>query len=310
MKRYLNGKNFEFQGSKEDFYEGSYNQIPQSVFQVLEMVNNETESMLGVKSFHGGISGQTLGSTATSARGALDAVSVRRLDIVRNLAENLIKPMMRKWMAYNTEFLNPEEVIRITNEDFVPVKRDDLKGNIDIIIEISTAEDNSAKAQELSFLLQTLGQQLDPGMLKILMNQIAKLHKMPDLAKMIEEYQPQPDPYVEQMKMLEMEKLKSEIEERRSRSRENATDVRAKTARAMVDEAKARQLDSDVDLKDLDFTRKASGREFQERLMEKGVDFGSRMDERVQDQKGRIAEKLLDRDTQLSLARMQGLTRQ
>jgi hypothetical protein len=286
LKRFLNGKNFEFNGSREDFFEGSYNQIPQSVFQVLEMTNSESESLLGVKSFSGGINGQTLGSTATSARGALDAVSVRRLDIVRNLAENLIKPLMRKWMAYNAEFLQEQEVVRITNEQFIPIARDDLKGAIDIQIEVSTAEDNSAKAQELSFLLQTLGQQLDPGMLKLLMNQIAKLYKMPDLAKQIEEYQPQPDPFTEQMKQLEMEKLKAEIEERYSRSRENATDVRAKTAKAMLDEARAANLGSDTDLKDLEFTRKADGVDFDEEMIKKEH----------------------DRGTQASLARMKNLT--
>jgi hypothetical protein len=227
-----------------------------------------------------------LGSTATSARGALDAVSVRRLDIVRNLAENLIMPLMRKWMAYNAEFLQEQEVVRITNEQFIPIARDDLKGAIDIQIEVSTAEDNSAKAQELSFLLQTLGQQLDPGMLKLLMNQIAKLYKMPDLAKQIEEYQPQPDPFTEQMKQLEMEKLKAEIEERYSRSRENATDVRAKTAKAMLDEARAANLGSDTDLKDLEFTRKADGVDFDEEMIKKEH----------------------DRGTQAGLARMKNLT--
>lgn len=48
-------------------------------------------------------------------------------------------------------FLEAEEIVRITNEEFIPIKRDDLTGNIDIDISISTAEDNNAKSQELSF---------------------------------------------------------------------------------------------------------------------------------------------------------------
>ena len=271
-KRYLNGKNFVFNGSTADFYDGSYNQLPNSVFDVLTLVNNETESMLGVKSFSGGITGSGLGSTATSARGALDAVSVRKLDIVRNLAENLIKPLMRKWMSYNSEFLQEEEVIRITNEQFIPIRRDDLKGNIDIEIEVSTAEDNAAKGQQLSFLLQTLGQGMDPGMQKLVMGQIAKLHKMPDLAKMLEEYQPQPDPYVQEMRMLELQMKKVEIMERQSRAEENAADLRLKTANAVLAEANAREKNSTADLKDLDFTSKMDGREEQARMAEKDHD--------------------------------------
>lgn len=268
-KRFLNGKNFEFNGNPNDMFEGSYNQLPSSVFDVLSMINGENESMLGVKSFSGGISGAGFGSTARAAGGALDAVAVRRLDIIRNIAENLIKPIMRKWMAYNSEFLQPEEVIRITNEKFVEIKRDDLQGFVDIEIEVSTAENNSAKAQELSFLLQTLGQNMDPAMQKLLMGQISKLNKMPDLAKQIEEFEPQPDPYLEQMKQLELEMKKVEIYERKSRADENAIDMRLKAAKASLEEAKVRKLGSDTDLVDLDFTRKADGTEFSEEMTRK-----------------------------------------
>jgi len=271
-KRFLNGKNFEYNGSQADFFEGSYNSIPGSVFNVLEMINNETESMLGVKSFSGGINGSGLGSTATAARGALDAVSVRRLDIVRNIAENLIKPLMRKWMSYNSEFLQPEEIIRITNEEFIPIKRDDLKGLVDISIHVSTAEDNAAKAQELAFMMQTGQQTMDPDETRMIRAEIARLQKMPELAKKIEEYQPQPDPLVQRQRELEIKKLEVEIMERESRARENYVDIRAKNAKAALDEAKAREVGSNTDLKDLEFTRKADGSEFQEKIAEKGYD--------------------------------------
>lgn len=271
-KRFLSNKNFEYNGNSGDFFEGSYNQIPGSVFDVLGMLNSESESMLGVKSFSGGINGNQLGSTATASKGVLDAVSVRRMDIVRNISENLIKPLLRKWMSYNSEFLQENEVIRISNGEFVPVRRDDLNGNIDIEIEVTTAEDSSAKAQELSFVLQTMGPNMETGMTNILMSQFFKLHKMPDLAKMIEEYQPQPDPIQEELRGLEVKKVKSEIAERMSRTTENETDKRLKNAKAVQEEARARSVDSDTDLKDLDFLKKSSGEDFNERITEKVLD--------------------------------------
>lgn len=274
-KRFLNGKNFEFNGSQADFYEGNFNAIPQSVFAVMEQNNNESESMLGVKAFTGGIAGASLGSTARAAGGVLDAVSVRRLDIVRNISENLIKPLMRKWMSYNSEFLQEEEVIRITNDEFVPIKRDDLTGSVDIEIEVSTAEDNSAKAQELSFLLQTLGQHMDQGMRNLIMGQIAKLNRMPDLALQLENYQPQPDPFVEEMKQLELEEKKANIVERNSRAQENMVDMDLKGANANLSRAKTRELGSEADLKDQDFVRKSDGTDFRERMAEKGFDHNS-----------------------------------
>jgi len=89
--RYLQGRNFEFNGTPQDFWQGSYNSIPGSAFDVLGLMNNEIESLTGVKSFSGGITGSSLGPSATAARGAMDATAVRRMNIVRNIAENLVK---------------------------------------------------------------------------------------------------------------------------------------------------------------------------------------------------------------------------
>ncbi len=291
-KRFLNGKNFEFNGSQADFYEGGYNAIPQSVFAVMEQNNNETESMVGVKAFTGGIKGASLGSTARAAGGVLDAVSVRRLDIVRNIAENLINPLMRKWMSYNGEFLREEEIVRITNEEFVPVKRDDLRGEIDIEIEVSTAEDNSSKAQELSFLLQTLGQDMDQEMRNLLMSQIAKLHRMPDLAKQLEEYQPKPDPFTEKMKELEIAEKEVNIIERQSRADENRVDIEEKKTQAMLNRAKTRELLSGTDIKDLEFTQIADG-----------TKHAQKMEELTSSQRSTERQKLQDNLTKLAVAK-------
>ncbi|MEE8599206.1 MAG: hypothetical protein V3S69_06840, partial [Dehalococcoidales bacterium] len=286
-KRFLNGKNFEYNGSQSDFYEGGYNAIPASVFAVMEQNNNETESMLGVKAFSGGIAGASLGSTAKAAGGVLDAVSVRRLDIVRNIAENLIKPLIRKWMSYNSKFLREEEVIRITNEEFVAIRRDDLKGEIDLEIEVSTAEDNAAKVQDLTFMLQTMGPDMDQGMRNILMSEVFRLKRLPDIAKAIAEYQPQPDPFVEEMKKLEMRKLIAEIKERESRSAENAVDMVAKQSQANLNDAKARELGSSADNKDLDFTRKIDGKEFDEDMKKEAFKHGSIMQQKQLDAKNK-----------------------
>ena len=112
-KKFLQGKNFEFKGTPADFWQGSFNQIPGSVFDMLQLMNNEIESQTGVNAFSKGLTGNSLGSSATAARGMLDATALRRLHLVRNIAENLVKPLMRKWMAYNSEFLEEEEVIRV-----------------------------------------------------------------------------------------------------------------------------------------------------------------------------------------------------
>ena len=262
-KKFLKGENFEFNGTPGDFWQGSYNQLPSSAFDMLNLQNNEIESQTGVKSFSGGISGNSLGSTATGARGALDATATRRLNLVRNMSENMIKPIMRKWMAYNAEFLEEEEVIRITNDEYVPIRRDDLAGKIDIDISISTSEDNAAKSQELSFLLQTVGPSEDPSIRREIMAQIMDLMRMPEQAKKIRDYQPPVDPVQQKMQELQIAKLEAEIEKIRAdaanklaSSVENEADRDEKLAQAELKRAQARKLLSEADNLDLDFLKK------------------------------------------------------
>lgn len=261
--RFLQGKNFEFVGSREDFWQGSYNSIPNSVFDMLGLMNNEIESLSGTKSFSQGITGASLGSTATGARGALDATTVRRMHLVRNISENLVKPLMRKWMAYNAVFLEEEEVIRVTNKEYVEIRRDDLEGYIDIDIAVATAEDNSAKAQELSFLLQTLGPNEDPSIRRQILGNIFELLRMPAEAEALRQFEPQPDPIQEELARLQVENLQNEnlklaaqIEESRARAAEAQYDMKLKQARAEHELARARKIGSETDLKDLEFILK------------------------------------------------------
>ena len=173
---------------------------------------------------------------------------------------------MRKWMSYNAEFLDEEEVVRITNEQFVPIRRDDLLGNIDIDISISTAEDNNAKSQELSFLLQTLGNTMPFDMTQMIIAEIARLSRMPELEKKIKEFTQEPDPAAQQMQQAEMErlmlenaKLQSEIERNKARAGEDEIDRVLKLQKAEVEAAKARKLGSEADSIDLDFLMKDQG---------------------------------------------------
>ena len=286
-KKFLAGKNFEYSGNPGSFWQGSYNAIPKSVFDMMAVMNNEIESQTGVKSFSGGINASALGSTATGARGALDATATRRMSLVRNIAENLIKPLMRKWMAYNYAFLDEEEIVRITNEEFVTIKRDDLEGNIDIDISISTAEDNAAKAQELSFLLQTIGPNQDFNLNKIIMAQIMRLSRQPELEKQILEYQPQPDPAAEQLKQMQLQEMQlklqlmqADIADKMARAGENQIDAEVKKAKMQVELAKARKLGSEADMTDLDFLMKNEGTGEQSSQGQQDLDFAKYMIDR------------------------------
>lgn len=253
-RRFRNGEDYEFNANvdpRQAVITHTFSEIPISAINLFQMQQHEAESLTGVKSFSDGINSQSMGEVAAGIRGALDASSKRETSILRRLADGLIR-VGRKIMQMNAEFLDEKEVVRVTDESFVEVRRDDLAGNYDVKLKIATAEEQQLKAQELAFMLQTMGNNLPFDMTKILLSEIARLRKMPELAHSIEKYEPQPDPAQQQMQQMEMEKVLAEIEEIRSKTTENY-------ANANLDNAKAEQTASDTDLKNLDYVEQESG---------------------------------------------------
>jgi hypothetical protein len=176
---------------------------------------------------------------------------------LRRLA-NGINQIGRKIISMNAEFLSDQEIIRVTNEEFVAINREDLGGMYDIKLNISTAEADNEKAQELSFMLQTMGNNMDPAMSQMILADIARLRKMPDLSKQIKEYQPQPNPMAEQKAQLEMQLLQAQIANETAKAQENQVDVGLKQAKTVTEQAKARSMESKADLDDLTFVEQES----------------------------------------------------
>lgn len=259
LAKFMNGENFEFNANPNDFYDGHFNEFPASALNFLQILNNEAESITGVKNFGQGMNGASLGTTATGAQAVMDSAAVRRLNIVRNIAENLVKPLLRKWLAYDAEFLDEETQFRITNEEFIWLKRDDLGAKIDIDLAISTSEDNKATASELGFLLQTIGPNEDPEIRKIIISDICDLYNKPELAKKIREYQPQPDPLQTRLQELQIEMLEAQIENERAKGGRAEVDSDLKRAKTDVERAKAENIASNTDKTDLDYLQQYYG---------------------------------------------------
>lgn len=266
-RRFEAGQDYEFNPGNGDprlsIYQHSYPELPRSALEVYGMQNQEAEALSGVKSFSGGVSSEAYGEVAAGIKGLLDATGKRDMNILRRLASGMIK-IGQKIMAMNAVFLTEQEVVRITNQQFVTIKREDLKGNFDLKCDISTPEIDQAKVQDLAFMLQTIGPKADPGIYMMILAEIADLKRMPALAEKIRSFQPQPDPLEQEKKQLEIEKLRAEIEEIRSKAMENQADAK-KTA-------------SEADLKDLDYLEQESGTKHERELQKQGAQANANMD--------------------------------
>lgn len=260
-KKFEDGRDYEFNPGTDPrlgIHMHTYPEIPNSAQLMVQYQTYEAESLTGVKSFSDGISGKGLGDVAAGVRGALDAASKRELGILRRLSSGICK-IGRKFMSMNAEFLSDEEVVRVTNEQFTAVRRDDLAGNFDLELSISTAEEDNNKAEQLAFLFQTIGPNGDPGMTKMILADIARLRKMPDMAKKIEDYEPQPDPVQQKMQQLELAKLEAEIQEIQAKAMSLQAGAQLDTAKVGTEGVKAANLQSDTDQKNLDFVEQESG---------------------------------------------------
>lgn len=259
--RFERGDSYEYNPTSDPskaFYMHKFPEIPQSALLMNQVMVSDAQELTGVRPFAQSQSGTVGSETAAGVRSADDATTKRESGVLRRLA-NCLTRMARKYIAMNAEFLTEAEVVRITNDQFVEVRVDDLAGDYDVVVEISTAEADNAKAQELAFMMQTTAQSMGPEFTKIILADIAKLRKMPELAQKIEEYEPQPDPMEQEIKMLTIEKLKAEISEINTRAMENQASAILDQAKAGTEQAKAGNLQSDTDLKDLSFVEQEKG---------------------------------------------------
>lgn len=275
-QQYYRGNTVFYRGGmdpKRAIYKKSVDAVPVTVFSMIQWQQSDAESLSGTKAFSGGISGNALGDNVGGQRSALDATSKRELSILRRLSE-MFKDIARLTIAMNQVYLSEEEVIRITNEEFVKVRRDDLMGEFDLKVDVSTPEKDEDTANKLNMLLQTNAASMDPAEARIIRASIAKLWKQPGIAKQIETFEPQPNPAEEELNRLAIQKAKlevleaakrieemdSRIVERVSRTEENLqADAVMKRAKAKEHEAKAELYLEQADQLAVEFVKETSG---------------------------------------------------
>ena len=225
--------------------------IPNSALDMIALNTQEAGSLTGVQTFNDGVNGDAYGQVAAGVKGVLAASSKRETSILRRLAK-VVSRVGTKITQMNMAFLSEEEVVRITNEKFVTVRKEDIQGRYDTRTDVSSAEADAAKSQKLAFMLQTIGPNVDFSVTKKIMAEIARLDKMESLAHDLETYEPQPDPLQEAMQ----EAALAEIQAKTAKLKAEAAEADARAAYFM---AQARLNHSTADKKDLEFVEEETG---------------------------------------------------
>ena len=222
----------EINGDKNDFFEGEFNQISPSVFNLYELVQQEAEALSGINRTMQGVDSRGLNDSATGASIQQSNSQRRMMDVVRRHATGL-KKIFRKWISYNKEFLSDEEVMRI-NGEFIPFRRDDISGEFDIDITVGTDGIAEAKVNQITMLMQQVGglagvASIPPQFFNLMLGKLADEWGYPDVAQMLESPQPeQPNPMEEAMAKLEMEDKTAEVDLKKAKAIQAMSDSNSK----------------------------------------------------------------------------------
>jgi hypothetical protein len=221
-----------------------YPEIPQSAMALLQQQLQDAESHTGIQSWGQGVNSGSMGDVAAGIKGALAASAKREMSILRRYASGVAK-IGQKFLSMSKDFLSDEEIIRVTNDNFVAITREGIDGKYDVTVNVSSAEEDNLKAQELAFMLQTVGPNTDFNITKKMMAEVARLRKMPELAHDITNFQPQPDPLAVAEAEAKVAKLEAE--------------TRAENARAEYYLAQTKLLSAKADQQALDTVEQGTG---------------------------------------------------
>lgn len=226
-------------------------ELPQSVMAMIQSQYAEAESAVGVKAFQNGIDGNAYGQVVAGMSQALTAMTQREGDIIFRIAKGL-EEIGNKIVAMNQEWLSEEETLAISGGEFVKVSREDLAGDFFLAVTIKSNSESEGKAQQLTFMAQTLGDNVDWNIRKLMFTEIARLYNLNNMVTALRDYEPQPDPFQQQMQQLQLEEQQLKNDKLRAEAEYYAQ--RSKFIDAQVDDTVAQ-----TDQRALDFMEQQEG---------------------------------------------------
>ena len=244
-RKFINGaRHIETNGAPSDIMEqGTFNEIPASIFGVMAQMKTEQEELAGVGSFNAGLDPRALnsGTSATAVNLTQDNSQKRVLQITRHIAE-MLERAFSKWADLNMALLQNGTIK--DGDDFIPLNGQMLDGQYDVTITAGTAGVKQIKLQSLNTMMQQvipMAGELDPSLVPMMLAQMADLLEMPVLSEKLSQItdkveeqmkQPeQPDPMQEMAVQMEMQGKQAQISKDQAKAQLDA----AKAAETQVD---------------------------------------------------------------------------
>ena len=260
---------------------GTFNAIPPSIFNLLEIVERQSEGITGISRIMQGLAGNEVNAPATNFKAVTTQSEVRLLDFAENINSALTKALNKIAQMIGVEVnandikeligidinlskekekerllqqYNFEELDEDTQKDIFAIVVDEVEDMFDLTdakhdikITINTDGQKLNKIQNINMLMQNASNligvgAITPNVVKLLVASLAKNLDEPEVSEMILKDEPEVSPFAEQQVQLEL-MLKQAEAQKQTALAENAK-ARAELVKAKaIKEAKSVELD-------------------------------------------------------------------
>lgn len=269
--KFLKGENFEYDPQVADvnalFKTFEFPQVNPSTMVYMQQINADSDALTGIKSFNEGISGNALGQTAAGVQGVLSATSLREASIVGRL-ESMLAQIAKRIMQLNILYLDAKKIIQLAGLDGLMIKANP-NPLIDVKLDITNQAEDAMKAQELSFMLQTLGQSLPPQLVKETLMEIAELRNMNKFYNSLVNFEmtpPEPSEAQKEIERLQTELLKAQIGEIQARATKGMADSELAKVKVQSESAKAGKTSAETDKITVETDRLTTGQDTEDKI--------------------------------------------
>ena len=242
FKRMNNGERHIIVNKPDGISDGSYNNLPNSVFSTLQLITRESEDLSGVSS-----GGPALTQDILAKDGAPTQLTMsqqRMASTVRNLS-NMLRKILGKWITMAEVFITDDQIRDMFFENeiqdmnvFSIAKKSKIK------ITIGTEVNRNQRIAQLNMLAQqakTLEKNAPPGALNSLVAEMYDLFDMHEKANELRSYEPKPSEA--EIAMQQMELMKVQLENQKLQTE---IGVMTKDVEARYMNAEARMMEANA----------------------------------------------------------------
>jgi len=239
FKRLRNGDRHIIVNKPDSIVDGSYNQLPQSVFQTLELFTRETQELSGVSS---GGPALSQGNTSEDNTQQLTMSQQRMASIVRGI-ENLLGKIVYEWLLMAKVFLDNSQIEQMfTGDEIVDYMSFESASHSHIKMKIGTDVTRNVRIQQINMLMQqskVLGESLPPEQISNLVAEMYELYDMYEEARALREYKPEPSQEQLQMQQMELQAKQLELQKMQLENAKLQAEIGQITTQGQLNQADA-----------------------------------------------------------------------